>query len=627
MLLKELVAKIILDASGFKGGAEETKSAAKLIEESLGGVATKATNTSSILEKVWSGVAGAANAALNVIKIATLGISGVLTASTYAAAKFETSMFDAWKTASSGANASGKAWEDFQTAARDTAAAVGTHADKIGNMYKAIADRGFDASETIRIGAETAKLAKALNIDYAASGENVAKAMKIFAHENLSAARASNILAVAATVGNLSVEDMGMAFNTVIPLAERTGTSFATISAILGELGKSIGGYRAVFALGTIMQDMQDQTSGFGKALKEQGINTMDATGKLRPLANILSDMKKFDTTKLPMQMASIVEALKKINLNESLSKMAGGGTAFLDRQLADRKKTIGGSLETLAAAFGQVFSTIGQSFAKFLVPVINDLSNRVITFVKVLQETGIISKFFESLKSIYESKIIPMFDALSTKIKSWSEGMTPERVQGWIDAFASGVTSLIDLFTKLYELIKKIVDSASKVPEAAKRASNNLKEGGVRTAEALPFTGVPLAAARTMATDKAMDRNWFQKAIGTVTLPTRIGMEYFIGGIGGGGLAGSMRQTRQNMSPQYPTVSNTAQTLNLAPVVSAAQGLNTAVKEQTTMLEQVLGDTTYLWEVSTNNTRKLVGTLKIEKDKVKTEKSLRGIQ
>jgi len=470
MVLKELIAKLVLDSKGFIQGSDEANKALNEMEENQKKLKESSEKLGKILGGVWDGIGKTVSFAVNAIKVASLGIAAGLTAATYAATKYEEAMYTAWQQSMLGAEAAGDAWENYQLRVLEASSNVQTY---VGNMIKAlteVGDAGYKGEESFIIMEQAAKLAKARAADYGSTAELVARSLRMFEDQNLTAAEAVNYLAYAADGTELS--SMGMALNSLLPIASSFKWKFQEVVGVFGQLASRMQATRAQMALGLLMNEMAEESSNLGKALTEVGIKVKNSQGDMRPFLDILIDMqKKSDAFSKAykgsaMTIGAVTQLLKMdfSSLRKEMASTLGGGFdgSLVDKMLANRQKTLAGTFENFLSSGEQLLIEIGEGFKELLIPVLDDLSERIMGIVNYLRESDGVKIFFETLGEYYEEKVKPALDDMGEKFTNLMDKLTSEQVEGWADSVISGLELIGRVIEGLLNLAGKVGELAS---------------------------------------------------------------------------------------------------------------------------------------------------------------------
>ena len=152
----------------------------------------------------------------------------------------------------------------------------------------------------------------------AASGEDLGRvsdivtdAMTSFKLSASDATMFSDVLAAAATSSNTNVGRMGYTFQYVAPLAGALGYSIQDTALAIGAMADAgIKGEQAGTGLRELFTRMISQPPEAAAAMDKLGISLTDTEGKMRPLRDILSDIRKGFKTLTPAEQGQVAKAL-----------------------------------------------------------------------------------------------------------------------------------------------------------------------------------------------------------------------------------------------------------------------------------------------------------------------------
>ncbi len=205
----------------------------------------------------------------------------------------------------------------------------------------------------------------------AASGEDlglvsdiVTDAMTSFKLSASDAAMFADVLAATATSSNTNVGKMGYTFQYVAPLAGALGYTIQDTALAIGAMADAgIKGEQAGTSLRALLTRMASPTKDSAAAMAKLGLSVTDSTGKMRPLRDILADIRAGFKKLTPAEQAQVAADLagqeamsgllgivnetddKYDSLAESIDKSTGAA-----KKMADiRMDNLAGDLEYLS--------------------------------------------------------------------------------------------------------------------------------------------------------------------------------------------------------------------------------------------------------------------------------------
>lgn len=205
----------------------------------------------------------------------------------------------------------------------------------------------------------------------AASGEDLGRvsdivtdAMTSFKLAASDATMFADVLAATATSSNTNVGKMGYTFQYVAPLAGALGYTIQDTALAIGAMADAgIKGEQAGTSLRALLTRMASPTKDSAAAMAKLGLSVTDSTGKMRPLRDILADIRAGFKKLTPAEQAQVAADLagqeamsgllgivnetddKYDSLAESIDKSTGAA-----KKMADiRMDNLAGDLEYLS--------------------------------------------------------------------------------------------------------------------------------------------------------------------------------------------------------------------------------------------------------------------------------------
>ena len=205
----------------------------------------------------------------------------------------------------------------------------------------------------------------------AASGEDLGRvsdivtdAMTSFKLSASDAAMFADVLAATATSSNTNVGKVGYTFQYVAPLAGALGYTIQDTALAIGAMADAgIKGEQAGTSLRALLTRMASPTKDSAAAMAKLGLSVTDSTGKMRPLRDILADIRAGFKKLTPAEQAQVAADLagqeamsgllgivnetddKYDSLAESIDKSTGAA-----KKMADiRMDNLAGDLEYLS--------------------------------------------------------------------------------------------------------------------------------------------------------------------------------------------------------------------------------------------------------------------------------------
>lgn len=286
--------------------------------------------------------------------LTTFGVTGI-----HAAADFESSMAEiAARTGLMGDELERIADLSLQLGEQTTFSA-----QQAADAFLQLLTSGSSAAEAIAILPSVLDAAAAAGTDLGMTADAITDIMASFGLEASEAARISDALARASGASSASMDDMFEAFTNVGGVARSFGLSVEDTAAILAVFAENgLKGSRAGDQLRSMLLNLSSDTASTREAWEMLGTSLYDATGRIRPLEDVLrdialaaEDMTDEERQRAFQQLAGSygilgLEALtSSISIGEMKDRM--GDTAGAADVAAARMDTFQGRLDALKSS------------------------------------------------------------------------------------------------------------------------------------------------------------------------------------------------------------------------------------------------------------------------------------
>lgn len=391
-----------IDSSGFQKGID-----------GIGGVAQKGL---SVTSKVLGGAATAVTA---------LGGAAIKVGSDFEAGMSEVQAVS---------GASGEALEQLKEKAKEMGAKTKFSATESAEAMNYMAMAGWKTEEMLGGIEGIMNLAAASGEDLATTSDIVTDALTAFGMTAADSTHFADILAAASSNANTNVGLMGETFKYVAPLAGSLGYSAEDTATAIGLMANAgIKGSQAGTSLRSIMTRLAKPTKESQAAMDALGLSITDSSGKMKPLSEIVGDMRK--------GFSGLTEDEKA-----SYAAMLGG------------QEAMSGLLAIVNAS--------DKDFEK-LSGAINDCNGSAAEMAEIMQDNlqGQITILQSGLEGLGVSLYETMQDTAKDVVKE-AQGM----VQQLQDAFnEGGFQGLVGAFGNvLAQIVQRIAEAAPTVIEAA---------------------------------------------------------------------------------------------------------------------------------------------------------------
>jgi len=301
--------------------------------------------------------------------------------------------------------------------------------------------------------------AAAGNINYARTSEIIATITRGMGREFSQAKNMADILALAASKSNVTIQSLGESFRYGMAQAKTMGISTEELTAIFGKLGDaglvgSIGGT----ALTSMLVKLAKPSRTAEKLLKDWRISLTDATGAMRPMSSIVADFsKKIGAMRDASERAKTMTELFGIRGQKAYAALAAAGKKSLDTLTGELRKASDGlgaatemaekRLDTLMGSF----KMLGATVEGFAIAIYGPALGSVKEFVQ--GATSGLNSILMSLKSLQEAQAEGHDLQLTTMMLTKQHGETATAVaMGLLDI----VNWLRDSWNSLVETVGK---------------------------------------------------------------------------------------------------------------------------------------------------------------------------
>lgn len=389
---------------------------------------------SSGFQKGLDGIRGAAQKGLSITSKVLGGAATAVTALGGAAIKVGSDFEAGMSEVQAVSGASGEALEQLKEKAKEMGAKTKFSATESAEAMNYMAMAGWKTEEMLGGIEGIMNLAAASGEDLATTSDIVTDALTAFGMSASDSTHFADILAAASSNANTNVGLMGETFKYVAPLAGSLGYSAEDTATAIGLMANAgIKGSQAGTSLRSIMTRLAKPTKESQAAMDALGLSITDSSGKMKPLSEIVGDMRK--------GFSGLTEDEKA-----SYAAMLGG------------QEAMSGLLAIVNAS--------DKDFEK-LSGAINDCNGSAAEMAEIMQDNlqGQITILQSGLEGLGVSLYETMQDTAKDVVKE-AQGM----VQQLQDAFnEGGFQGLVGAFGNvLAQIVQRIAEAAPTVIEAA---------------------------------------------------------------------------------------------------------------------------------------------------------------
>ncbi|MGF2130871.1 phage tail tape measure protein [Lactococcus lactis] len=376
--------------------------------------------------------------------------------------------------------ATGSSFEELRQQAIDLGAKTAFSAKESAAGMENLASAGFDAKEIMEAMPGLLDLAAVSGGDVALASENAATALRGFNLDASQSGHVANVFARAAADTNAEVGDMGEAMKYIAPVANTMGLSLEETAAAIGIMSDAgVKGSQAGTTLRGALSRLAKPTKPMIEKMQELGVSFYDASGKMIPLKDQISVLKKSFTGLTQEQKNN---ALVTLYGQESLSGMV----ALVDKG-PDALGKLTTSLQNSDGAADKMARTMQDNMNSSLEQMMGAFESAAIVIQKILAPA-----------------VKQVADAVSGLVDKFVSA--PESVQKMIVTIGLIVAAIGPLLLIVGKAIK--IFQTMKVGFLALRSGLALI-GSSFTAISLPVLGIIAAIAAVIAIGILVYKNW----------------------------------------------------------------------------------------------------------------------
>lgn len=323
----------------------------------------------------------------------------------------------------------------------------------------------------------------------AASGEDLGRvsdivtdAMTSFKLAASDATMFSDVLAATATSSNTNVGKMGYTFQYVAPLAGALGYTIQDTALAIGAMADAgIKGEQAGTSLRALLTRLASPTKDSAEAMQTLGLSITDSAGNMRPLRDILVDIRNGFKQLTPAEQAQVASALagqeamsgllgivnesddKFNSLADSIDHSTGAAKKMADIRLDN----LAGDLEYLSGDWDAfTMSLMKGNTSNGLRDFVKEADKLLSDFSGVVEEHGlgarsVLSLIGEGIKDLKDKFLA--FDGIGSVLAG--------------GALAFGLKKLYDLVQKVRSSVQGLITKSSKPPAGPESSTTGVKD------------------------------------------------------------------------------------------------------------------------------------------------------
>lgn len=514
--LGSAVGYLLLDASGWTRGLTSARQALNTFLDESSTLTDKADAVGSALRGVGTGLTTTVTAPL----------VGLGTAAVKTAADFEQAM--AQVAAVSGLDTTSQEFEDLSNKAKEMGASTKFSASEAAEAFNYMAMAGWDASQMMDGISGIMDLAAASGEDLATTSDIVTDALTAFGLAAEDSGHFADVLAAASNSANTNVQMLGESFKYVAPVAGALGFNVEDVSVALGLMANSgIKASQAGTSLRSLMTNLARPTGQAATAIEELNISLTDTTGNVKPLDDLMMDLRDTFaglTDAEKAQYAAMLAGQEGMSgllaivnatdadfekLTQSINNANGTAQEMAEKQLdtLEGKLTIlKSALEGLAISFGEVLIPMLTDFVGWVTSVVDkfnamDESTReaIVKFGMLAAAIGPVMVILGNIIGVV-TKISGVFTTLSNVIGGFtgaleaSSGLAAKfgaalsGISAPVLAVVAAVAALVAAFKHLWDTNEEFRDAIVGIWESIKGAFDEFFSGITERINALGF-------------------------------------------------------------------------------------------------------------------------------------------
>ncbi len=395
--------------------------------------------------------------AIKGLQIGIAALVGSFTLAATAGAEFEDSMMRAFTIMKEGGNATADSLSQMTSKALELGRESLFSAIDAAEGMQVLARAGFNTREVLDSIGPVMNLAISDNLQLAESADYVISALRSFNFSTSEARRVTDIMALGASKASMSVSDLAEAFKYVAPVAAGVGISIEETVAAIGLLSDAgIKGSMSGTTLRRAFSELISPNKKSAEILKELGVNAVTSSGKLRPFADILSDLKTAGMTAAqamdvfgqrggPGMIALLSRGSAALS---SLTNDLRNSQGAAEEMSQAFRTTVKGRTRDLIASIVDLGLAFSEKFKKPLAEAIFFIRNFVVDIVNVGNRMGIFKTIIAGVQDALKP-ISGLIKELAADFKKWLATLTAKDVLQFFSSIKKGIEGFIESFKK----------------------------------------------------------------------------------------------------------------------------------------------------------------------------------
>ncbi|EDW22550.1 phage tail tape measure protein [Bacillus pumilus] len=377
----EIVARLSLESSQFSAGVSQAESQMNQMSNSAKSLSTQ----------------------MGIVQTAALAVGGAVVAGIGVSVKTAADFEQAMSKVQSISGATGQDFEALRKVAMDLGESTKFTATEAAQGLQYLAMAGFSVKDQIGSLPAVLNMAAAASVDMGTSADIVSNIMTGFGIASEDSTYAVDVLVKTMTSANTDLLQLGDAMKYVAPVATSLGFTFEETAAAVAKMSDAgIQGSMAGTALRAGMLRLANPIGRAAKATKAYGIEVQDASGKMKPLPEIIGHLNE--------KLGHLGQAQKTAAIASLVGTEAASGFAAL---LATGEKSLKSYTKSLEESAGTA-----QSVADVQM---DNLYGAFEKFTSALEGVGIKlgNEFLPHLRSIVDhgTKLVDLFSKVNPSV------------------------------------------------------------------------------------------------------------------------------------------------------------------------------------------------------------------
>lgn len=340
--------------------------------------------------------------------------------------------------------ATGAEFEALTAKAREMGIQTAFSATEAGQAFEYMAMAGWDTQAMLDGIAGIMDLAAASGEELALVSDIVTDALTAFGLQAKDSGHFADVLAMASSKSNTNIQMLGYSFKYVAPIAGALKFSVEDVAVALGLMANAgIKSEQAGTSLRALFTRLVKPPKEAAQAIERLGLAVRNADGTMRPLNDIIIDIRKGFANLSDAEKASVAGALAGQEAMSGLLAIVNASeedfqklTQSINNATGEAQRMADVKLDTLSGAWSNLGSTIEETG----LIIYEELKKPFTDAIKDIQE--IVSELNEQLKNEFSYKLRQLGKDISEAFKTVAKGIIDA-----IPIIINALTFLIDNF------------------------------------------------------------------------------------------------------------------------------------------------------------------------------------